>query len=228
MESSGRVALVNIRLQLKTPRANIARNLAVASTNLIVAILMALFFLPVQRVGFPNRLLDFKLARAVRVEASREAEVAFEVHLLAEAGLSPDHTFELLTVETDRGRLKAHVRHCLTQEALAVPVTTIVGRPEFKVRIGGAWRVGTLALLKVQRAEVNEGKERFGLLVTLLGVVRLYHSMDKELLGHTLRLDNDVMDKNRCFRNIDDIPSQTFVKTEFELGRWLVFLSDDD
>lgn len=94
---------------METAHTDVARNLAVASGNFVIAVFSALLFFSVSCLCMPDIFPDFELARTIRVKVPSEAKVTLEIHLLAEARLSRYHALELLTVEADRAGLASNV-----------------------------------------------------------------------------------------------------------------------
>lgn len=57
------------------------------------------------------------------------ADITFEVHIIAGAGLDFGDSLVLFTVETLRVRLSAHERLVHAEEAFGLAKSTIMGRP---------------------------------------------------------------------------------------------------
>ena len=116
--------------------ADVAGDLPVALRDLVVTILSTLLILSLKLLVtlFSISQAGWGLRASAGARDSGVAHIALEVHVSASAGLAVGDSLEVLSVVAQRVLLATHVGHLLSEEALVVSMTTIVGGPKLVVR----------------------------------------------------------------------------------------------
>ena len=154
--------MVAVGGQVEAARADVARYLAVALRDLVVAELLALLHLQFLKGALLLFSRQFRIGLntwATDTVSPAVTNVTLVVHIVASARLNLGDGLMLFTIEALGLLFATNESLVHAEEALGLAESSIMGRPKLVVRAIRAWALSALALRLVELGEVDVDEE---------------------------------------------------------------------